>query len=43
MPRIEYDDEDDFDELPAEGRTLGQRLATWLLAAAAIGLGFLIH
>ena len=36
MPRIEYDDEDDFDELPAEGRTFGQRLATWLLAAAAI-------
>lgn len=42
MPRIEYDDEDDFDELPAESRTPGQRVATWLLAAAAIGLGFLI-
>jgi penicillin-binding protein 1B len=42
MPRIEYDDEDDSDDLPGEGPAGWQRLATWALAAAAIGLGFLI-
>jgi penicillin-binding protein 1B len=42
MPRIEYDDEDDSDDLAGEGPSLRQRLATWALAAAAIGLGFLI-
>jgi penicillin-binding protein 1B len=42
MPRIEYDDEDDSDDLAGQGPAPWQRLATWALAAAAIGLGFLI-
>ena len=42
MPRIEYDDEDDFDDLPGERPSWRQRLPTWLLAVVAIGLGFLI-
>jgi len=40
MPRIDYDEDDDLDTAPASDWR--RRLLTWGLAAAGLGLGFLV-
>src|SRR3546814_12480488 len=42
MPRIDPDDDHDYDDDAGTGRDWRRRLLTWTLAAVGLGLGFLI-